>query len=315
MTAITLAGRSAIVTGAGAGLGRAYALELAARGAAVVVNDRDGERAAAVTAEIAAAGGRAVECTASVADAAGGQAIVAAALAAFGTVDVVVANAGTMRNAYFEAQTTADLEAQLAVHVGGAFWVTQAAWPTLRANGYGRVVLTSSAAGLWGMHAVSTYAAGKGGVYGLGRALAFEGRAHGIAVNMLLPGASTTISAGNPVPDYADHFPAELGPALKPRRTPASVAPLVAYLASEACPVSGETFSAVAGRYARVVVGVTDGWFAEDLEAVTAEAVADHFSEICDAAALHVPGSVFDEYRAMASQLAGVAPAPGPPAG
>lgn len=304
---LDLTGRVAIVTGAGAGLGRAYALELSRRGASVVVNDLAGERADAVVEEIAQAGGHAVATSASVTDRPGGQAIVAAAVAAFGTVDVVVANAGAMRNGYFEEQTPEDLDAMLSVHVGGAFWVTQAAWPILRAKGYGRVVLTSSAAGIWGMHAVTNYAAAKGGVYALGRALAFEGREHGIAVNVLLPGASTGISVHKPVPDYARYFPDELGPSLKPRRTTESVAPFVAYLASAACSVSAETFSAVAGRYARVLVAVTDGWFADDLADVTVEAIAEHFGEICDASTFHLPGSVFDEYRAMGPRLLALA--------
>jgi NAD(P)-dependent dehydrogenase (short-subunit alcohol dehydrogenase family) len=300
---LDLAGRVAIITGAGAGLGRAYARELSRHGASVVVNDLAGDRADAVVEEIVQAGGRAVATDASVADRPGGAAIVQAAVDAFGTVDIVVANAGAMRNAYFEEQTPEDLEAMLSVHIGGAFWVTQAAWPILRAKGYGRVILTSSAAGIWGMHTVTNYAAAKGGVYALGRALAFEGQEHGIQVNMLLPGASTGISVDNPVPDYARHFPEELGPALKPRRTTESVAPFVAYLASAACPVNGETFSAVAGRYARVLIGVTDGWFADDLGAVTVEAIAEHFDEICEASTFHLPRSVFDEYRAMGPQL------------
>jgi NAD(P)-dependent dehydrogenase (short-subunit alcohol dehydrogenase family) len=301
---VSLQDRVAIVTGSGAGLGRAYALDLARRGAALVVNDIAAERAAEVVAEIEGEGGRAVASDHSVADRPGARQIVQTAIGEFGRVDAVVNNAGSMRNAYFEDQTPEDLDAMLAVHVGGCFHVTQAAWPHLREQGYGRVLMVSSSGGMWSMHAISNYAAAKGGVYGLGRALAFEGREHGILVNNLLPGAATTITADSPVPDYAEHFPHEaLGAALGPRRTAESVAPLVSFLASEACTVTGETYSAVAGRYARVLVGVTEGWFAEDPNQVTAEDIAEHFEEISDPSEYHLPASLFDEYLALAERL------------
>jgi NAD(P)-dependent dehydrogenase (short-subunit alcohol dehydrogenase family) len=152
------------------------------------------------------------------------------------------------------------------------------------------------------MQMISNYAAAKGGVYGLGRALAFEGRDLGIKVNILLPGAATTI-AGGPIDDYDRHFRRELREVLAPRRAAESVAPMVTYLTSPACTVSGETFSAVAGRFARVLVGVTDGWMANDHLAVTPEDIVAHFGEICDPTTYHLPTSVYDEYETLAERL------------
>lgn len=301
---VTMKDRVAIVTGGGAGLGRAYALDLARHGAAVVVNDLATERADAVVAEIERAGGTAVASHDSVAEPESARAIVRTAVDAFGTVHALVNNAGSMRNAYFEELTEDDLRAMLVVHVGGCFHLTQAAWGIMRSQGYGRVIMVSSSGGLWGMHALANYAAAKGGVYGLARALAFEGREHGILVNTLLPGAATTIAATSPIPDYAKHFPdPRLADALGPRRTAESVAPMATFLASDACTFTGETYSAVAGRYARVIVGVTEGWFADDHRAVTADDIADHFEQICDTSVYHLPANLFDEYRALAPRL------------
>lgn len=309
MPDVSMEGQVAIVTGSGAGLGRSYALDLAARGASVVVNDFDRARADGVVGEIEAAGGVAAASYDSVADAEGARAIVQTALDRFGTVDALVNNAGNMRNGWFEDLTKDDLDAVLAVHIGGCFSVTQAAWPVLRAKGYGRVVMVSSAGGLWAMQGISNYSAAKGGVYGLGRALAFEGREHGILVNMLLPGAATTIAAGSPVPDYDRHFRPELRDAILPRRAVESVTPMVTYLASSACTLTGETFSAVAGRYARAFVAVTDGWFVDEAGEVTAEDIAEHLDEICDESLYHVPFSLYEEYEAIGPKL-GVPAAP-----
>lgn len=303
MPQISLNDRVAIVTGSGAGLGRAYAIDLARHGASVVVNDISRPRADEVVSVIADNDGTAVASYDSVSDPDGARAVVRAALEAFGTVDAVVNNAGTMRNAWFEDQQPEDLEAMLAVHVGGCFYVTQAAWATMREKGYGRVVMVGSSGGMWSMQAIANYAAAKGGVYGLARALAFEGRDHGILVNTLLPGAATTIAAGSPIPEYGRHMPPDVGAALGPRRAAEAVAPIVTYLCSEACNVTAEAFSAVAGRFARVLVGVTEGWYAEDHLGVTADDIAEHFEEICDLGVYHLPESVYDEYRLLAPRL------------
>lgn len=307
MTSISFEGQVAVVTGSGAGLGRAYAMELARRGASVVVNDFAPERADGVVDEITGAGGRAVASYDSVADEAGATALIATAVDAFGTVDAIVNNAGTMRNGPFEDLTGDDLQAMLAVHTGGCWHVTHAAWPLMQEKGYGRVLMIGSAGGTWAMQHLSNYAAAKGGVYGLARALAFEGRDHGISVNVLLPGAITTIIAG-PIPDSERYFRAELREAIGPRRTAESVAPMVAYLVSRECAVTGETFSAVAGRYARVLVGVTDGWFEQDQNSVTAEQIAEHFEQICDPSVYTLPASLYDEYESIGHWL-GIPPA------
>jgi NAD(P)-dependent dehydrogenase (short-subunit alcohol dehydrogenase family) len=303
MAAVSLEGRVAVVTGSGAGLGRAYILDLVRHGAAVVVNDYSRERADAVAAEVEAEGGRVAVSYDSVAEPAGASAIVQTALDRFGRLDALVCNAGTMRNGYFEQLTQQDLEAMLAVHVGGCFYTAQAAWPVFRANGYGRVVLVSSAGGMWALPGTSNYAAAKGGVYGLGRALALEGRPHGILVNILLPGGVTTIAESSPVPDYAENVRSELRERIGARRHPEAVAPMVTYLLSEQCALTGETFSAVAGRYARAVIAVTDGWLADDPLSVTADDVAEHLEAICDTGVQHVPVSLVDEYEAIAARL------------
>jgi NAD(P)-dependent dehydrogenase (short-subunit alcohol dehydrogenase family) len=303
MSRVSLAGQVAITTGSGAGLGRAFALDFARHGAAVVVNDFVPERADEVVAEIQLEGATAVASYDSVADRDGARAIVQTAVDHFGTVDALVNNAGNMRNGWFEDLTPGDLESVLSVHIGGCFHVTQAAWPILRENGYGRVVMVSSAGGLWAMQGISNYAAAKGGVYGLGRALAFEGREHGILVNMQLPGAATTLASASPVPDYEKYFRAELREVIAPRRAAESVAPLVTYLVSNSCTVTGETFSGVAGRYARAFVAVTDGWFVDDYSGVTADDIAEHFDEISDPTTYHVPFGLFDEYEAIGLKL------------
>jgi NAD(P)-dependent dehydrogenase (short-subunit alcohol dehydrogenase family) len=293
----------AIVTGAGRGLGRAYALELARRGAAVVINDLAQEHAEATVADIEAAGGRAIASLSSVSDPASAQAIVDRTVEAFGTVDIVVNNAGIMRNGYFEDQTPESLRELLDVHIGGAFFVTRAAWPVLRAKRYGRIVMTSSAGGMFAMQGEANYAAAKAGVYGLAKALASEGEPHGIRVNVVLPMASTTIAAGDPVPGHAEKYPEGVAELLRPRRLTEAVAPLVTYLCSRDCALTGEAFSAGFGRYARVFVGETQGWVAPDAGAVTTEDVADHLDEVRDREGYVIPADIYDEVRLIAAAL------------
>jgi NAD(P)-dependent dehydrogenase (short-subunit alcohol dehydrogenase family) len=303
MPGVSMEGRVAIVTGSGAGLGRGYALDLAKRGASVVVNDVVRERADSVAEEIEAAGGVVAVSYSSVADEDGAQAVVQTALDRFGTVDAIVNNAGNMRNGWFEELTKADLDQVLAVHIGGCFYVSQAAWPVLKEKGYGRIVMVGSAGGMWAMQGIANYSAAKGGVYGLGRALAFEGVDHGILVNVLLPGAASTIAAESPVPDYARYFRPELREAIMERRIVEAVVPMVSFLASSECTMTGETFSAVAGRFARAFVAVTDGWLVADETHVSAEDIADHLGEICDETRYTVPRSLYDEYEAIGSRL------------
>jgi len=294
-----------LVTGAGNGLGRAYALELAARGAAVVVNDLPGEpsAAAAVVAEIEGAGGEAVAVHGSVASAADASAAVAAALDAFGRLDAVINNAGSIRPARFEDMTFEQFAFMLDVHLAGTFHVCQAAYRVMAATRGGRIVNTASNAGAFGMPAMVNYSAAKAGVLGLTRALALEGADRGIRVNAVLPNAETTISKGHPIPgdSAADGGARTFKERLGDRFRPETVAPLVVYLASSECSVTGEAFSALAGRYARLVIGVTGGWTGDVEAGIEPEQVAEHLEEITALEGLELPRSVADEYRIVAA--------------
>jgi NAD(P)-dependent dehydrogenase (short-subunit alcohol dehydrogenase family) len=309
VTEISFAGQVAIVTGGGRGLGRSYCLELARRGAAVVVNDladRGDQRSAAadgVVAEIEAAGGRAASSCASVTAADGARAIVGTAIEHFGTLDIVVNNAGIMRNGNLEELTPEKYDAVMEVNTRGSFLVSQAAWPVLREKNYGRIVMISSAGGMFAFGGVSNYAAAKAGVYGLTKALAYEGAPHGILVNAVLPMGGQMASMDIAPPGYTSDYPAGLREKLAPRRTTEVVAVLIAVLASRACRVTGEAFSAGFGRFARVFVGVTPGWIAPDVSTVTAEDVLTRFDQIRDLGDFIVPRNQFDEVVAIAEGL------------
>ena len=290
---LDFAGRVAVVTGAGRGLGRAYARLLAERGAQVVVNDlgssmggrgADVEPANRVVAEIVAAGGSAVAETSDVATEAGGEALVGTALERFGRLDILINNAGIMRWAGFPELDAENLARHLAVHVGGSFNTTRAAWPHLVAQGYGRIVMTTSA-GLFGLPNNTSYATAKGAVIGLTRSLTTAGAAHGIKVNLIAPAAWTRM-AGQPAEgDDAAGGAAPMSPDL--------VAPMVAYLAHEACPVSGEIYAAGAGRLARIFIATTEGYVHPGAD-LTVEDVADHWAVINDETGYTVPTDLTD---------------------
>ncbi|HVF74465.1 MAG TPA: SDR family NAD(P)-dependent oxidoreductase [Acidimicrobiales bacterium] len=244
-------GQVAVVTGAGRGLGRCYAEALAARGASVVVNDLgvaldggiDGERPAdEVAGAIEAAGGSAVADHHSVADPDQAQAIVQTALDAFGRIDILVNNAGISRTGRFAEQPVDEFLAVLDTHLYGALFTTRAAWPHMRAQGYGRVVMTVSALGFWGAPQNAAYGTAKAGVYGLARALAAEGEECGVRVNCVAPAAETRMSQ--------ERF---AKPGSRTWR-PALVAPAVLHLAHESCELNGEVISAFAGHFSRVQV-------------------------------------------------------------
>ncbi|MEZ0365497.1 SDR family NAD(P)-dependent oxidoreductase [Mycobacterium sp. pUA109] len=249
--------RVAVITGAGRGLGRAYALLLASRGAKVVVNDPGGSLggdgadtvpAEQVVAEITAAGGEAVACTESVATAGGGAAIIAAALDRYGRLDVLIHNAGTVRRGSLLEMSYADFDAVVDVHLRGAFHVVRPAFPAMCAAGYGRIVLTSSIGGLYGNHGVANYAVAKAGLIGLSNVAALEGAASGVRCNIIVPAADTRMADGIDTSAY-------------PPWGPELVAPVVGWLAHESCSVSGEMLIAIAGRVARAVIAETPGVF------------------------------------------------------
>lgn len=289
-TPIRFDGRAAIVTGAGRGLGRAHALLLAGRGAAVLVNDTgaslDGtggssEPAEQVADEIIAAGGTAVADSHTAATPEGGEAIVASALEAFGRVDIVVNNAGIIRDKSFPNMSPERFRPVVDVHLHGAVNVTRAAWPTLRAQRFGRIINTTSASGLYGGFGQSNYGAAKMAVIGLTRALAVEGRDRGIKVNAVAPLAQTRMTDG-----VFGRYAAVFDPAL--------VSPVVAWLASDDCPVTGQIYTAGGGRVASVFIAETGGFQTTDL---TPEAVRDHLAEIQEQAGYSVPENVTASIR------------------
>lgn len=297
---ISFDGQVAIVTGAGQSLGRAYALDLARRGAKVVVNDigglddPEGSTAETVVREIEAAGGTAVASHDSVATPEGGQAIVDKALDSFGTVDAVIHNAGVWRHKYYEEMTVDMLDPVIDVHLRGAFFVTQPAWSIMKEKGYGRIVLTSSSTGAFGRLAGSNYAAAKAGMLGLGRALSLEGADHGIKANCILPVAP--FGRKEDVPKVFGEQLAATG--LSPELAgPEQVAPIVVWMASSACSVSGEAFSAGGGRFGRVFIAVADGWVNPADTPATAEDIDAHLAEIEDRSSYEIPPFSIDELR------------------
>lgn len=308
MTELSLEGHRAIVTGAGRGIGRAHALELAGRGAAVVVNDVDREAADSVVAQIVEGGGAAVASYAPVGTRAAGEEIVARALDELGGIEIVVNNAGFLRPALFEDMTDEQLRQVLDVHLMGSIYVTQAAWRTLKAQRYGRVVLTSSSAAMFGLQGQANYCAAKAGTFGVMKALSYEGASHGIRVNALLPYAASAITDQDPIPniaeEYARYIDAELGAKLAAaNREPERVSPMMLYLASPACELTGEAFSICAGRYARVVVGVTEGWLAPADAVVSGESVAEHLEQISALGNLRTPAVMYEEVADVARRL------------
>jgi NAD(P)-dependent dehydrogenase (short-subunit alcohol dehydrogenase family) len=281
-------GRVAIITGAGGGLGRSHALDLAKRGALIVVNDLGGasdgtgssETAAQkVVDEIKAAGGEAVANYDSVATPEGGAAIVKTAVDTFGKVDIIINNAGILRDTSFKNMTPDQVNPVLDVHLRGAFYVTQPAWQLMRDQGYGRIINTASAAGIFGNFGQTNYGAAKMGLVGLTRVLAVEGAKNNIKCNAIAPVAKTRMTE-------------ELFGAAMDKLTPELVTPIVTYLAHEDCPVTGEVYSVGGGRVARIFVGVTPGYFQADL---TPEAVRDNFDTIRDEKDYEVPANLNEE--------------------
>ena len=287
MTRLSFEGRVAVVTGAGRGIGRAHAQLLAERGAIVVVNDLGGSvdgvgadeaPAATVVREITAAGGVAIPDHHDVSTVAGADALVTAAVEHFGHIDILVNNAGIIRWARVH-EADADLLAHhLAVHLGGSFNTTRAAWPHMVGQRYGRIVMTTST-GMLGLPGNLSYATAKGGVVGLMRTVAVEGAEHGIRANAIAPAAVTRMAG----PSGEDPTTA-----VAPQMAPEMVAPMVAYLAHEDCPVTGEIYVAGFGRFARLFIASTEGYVQRD-GAPTIEDVAAHWTAINDERGYAVP--------------------------
>src|SRR3954452_12171011 len=264
-------GKVAIITGAGGGLGREHALLLASRGALVVVNDLGGSvhgeggsagPAETTAKEIQNLGGEAVADTNSVATPEGGQAIVQTALDAFGRIDIVVNNAGILRDKSFHHMTPDLVDPVIDVHLRGAFYVTQPAWVHMREQQYGRVIVTASSAGLYGNFGQANYCAAKMGLVGLAHVLAQEGGRYNIKANVIAPVAGTRMTR-------------EIFGDLSDKLDPALVSPVVAWLAHEDCPVSGHAYSVAAGLVARIFIGVGPGYMRTDAP-LTIEDVRDH---------------------------------------
>ncbi|MFG3025325.1 SDR family NAD(P)-dependent oxidoreductase [Streptomyces sp. NPDC048254] len=284
--------RVAVITGAGRGIGRAHARLLAARGAKVVVNDLGGSMegdgsdvspAQKVVEEITAAGGEAVADTNDVSTTTGGQAIIDTAIEHFGRIDILVNNAGIIRWAGLPEVDAENLEHHLAVHLVGSFNTMRAAWPHFVEQSYGRVVLTTSS-GVFGLPNNLSYAAAKGGTIGLARSAKLAGEPHNIKVNLIAPAAMTRMGGG------PEEEPAEAVPG-QPYMPSDAVAPMVAYLAHESCPVSGEIYTAGAGRFARLFIASTEGYVHQGGPA-TIEDVAGNWDAVNDEKGYYVPSDL-----------------------
>lgn len=298
MSELRYDGRVAVVTGAGHGLGRRHALELAARGAKVVVNDLGGDRsgvgasagpAQEVVDEIKKTGGEAVANPGNVATPDGAQSIVQTALDAFGKVDIVINNAGILRDKSFKNMTPDEFDTVIAVHLRGSFLVSSAAWPHLRENGYGRIVNTSSPAGLFGNFGQANYATAKMGLVGFTKTLAHEGAKYDIKANAIAPVAWTRMTEDLLPADFAGRLGVE------------QVTPLVAYLVHESNQDSGEVYTVGGGRIAKIFVAEGPGYGQK--ETLTVEDVRDNWAAIGAAEPMAVHKNAMEQMGPLIQQL------------
>ncbi len=304
MSEFSFEGRVAVITGAGRGIGRSYATLLADRGAAVVVNDLGGSMAGTgadagvaseVAAAIVAAGGSALADGNDVSDPDGAGSLIDAAVGQFGRIDILINNAGIIRWAGPPDADPDNLASHLAVHVAGSFNTTRAAWPHMTEQGYGRIVMTTSS-GVFGLPQNLSYATAKGAVIGLTRSLATAGPAHGIKANLIAPGAFTRMAG------RAAAGTDPTGDGGSPQMSPDLVAPMVAFLAHEDCPVNGEIYAAGFGRFARVFIASTPG-YVHPTPDPTMEDIAEHWATINDEQGYYVPADLMDWSAAFMAHL------------
>ena len=275
MSQLRFDGRVAVITGAGRGLGKAYALLLAKLGAKIVVNDIGGGLngsgsdlgpAQNVVDEIRSHNGEAIANTDSVATPEGGKAIIQSALDAYGRIDILVHNAGNVRPASLKEMSYEDFESVLDVHLRGAFHVVRAAFPVMCERSYGRIVLTSSIGGLYGNQNVANYAVSKSGMIGLCNVAALEGESEGVKCNVIVPGAVTRMAEGIDVSAY-------------PPMEPDLVAPVVGWLCHEQCDINGELLVSIAGRVAKAYISETRGVYQPEW---SVDAVSQRMAEVRD---------------------------------
>jgi len=309
MSGLRLDGRVAVVTGAGRGIGRAYALLLGKLGAKVVVNDLGGSTlgtggdegpADEVAKQIEAAGGAAVANYADVSTVEGGKSVIATAVERFGGIDIVVNNAGNMVWASLPEATIETIDAHWAVHVRGSFNTLHAAWPYFLEKDYGRAILTTSV-GMFGLMDNIGYAIAKASMIGMAKSLTVGRKDANINVNCIAPNALTRLAA------RTEEEQAQLDPPSAVMDSD-NVAPMVAYLAHESCQVSGEVYVAGAGRFARLFVGVTPGYLHPGLTGATVDDVAANWAAINDEAGYYVPSTLMDWAGHYLSHLSRQAP-------
>jgi NAD(P)-dependent dehydrogenase (short-subunit alcohol dehydrogenase family) len=295
MSEVRFDNRVAVITGGGGGLGKTYALELARRGAKVVVNDLGGaadgtggssSMADATVKEINEAGGVAVANYDSVATPESGEAIIKTALDNFGQVDIVINNAGILRDKTFVKLAPADLKAVLSVHLEGAFYVSQPAFRVMKEKGYGRFIFTASTAGIFGNFGQTNYGAAKFGLVGLSNVLSIEGAKYNIKSNVIAPIANTRLTKEL------------LGP-LADSLEPEQVTSLVCYLVSEESDITHEIYSVGGGKFSRIFVGMAPGWAAGKGAKPSIEEVRDHMDQIRNQEGYAVPGSIGDEMKLL----------------
>jgi NAD(P)-dependent dehydrogenase (short-subunit alcohol dehydrogenase family) len=286
-------GRVAVVTGAGRGLGKAYAQLLASRGASVVVNDLGAELdgtgsdtvpANDVTAEIVSAGGKAIADCNDVSTASGAEALIETATHEYGRIDILVNNAGNNSPAAFPDADLDNLNKHMSVHLLGSYYTARRAWPHMVEQGYGRIVMTTST-NIFGTSTHLAYPTVKAAVIGMSRHISIAGAPHDIKINLVAPAAHTRLITGR------RPFVSREGPVENPAMSPDLVAPMVAYLSHETCPVSGEIYGAGAGRFTRIFLASNDGYLQTDPPPST-EDVAEHWAEINDETGYYVPADM-----------------------